>query len=62
MDVREKAVYTQIHPAKMLSDWGSAAIGLALVWFHVLYAGIVVIILPSVVVGVLIIRYANLEP
>ncbi len=62
MELREKALYIQIHPAKIVSDWVSAVAGLILLWDHALYEGIVVAILPSVALSFLMFRYAKLEP
>jgi len=32
METREKVLYHQIHPAKLLTDWGTLPIALYLLW------------------------------
>ncbi len=61
MELRDKAVYTQIHPIKPLTDWGGAAIGLVLLWNHEFFEGVIVAIVPSLVSSFFIIRYADLD-
>lgn len=61
MELRDKAVYTQIHPIKQLTDWGGAAIGLVLLWNHAFFEGVIVAIVPSLVSSFFIIRYADLD-
>ncbi len=61
MDSRDKVLYVQIHPVKQLTDWGGAAAGLILLWYHALVEGIVVAVLPSLLSAAIIIRYVNLD-
>lgn len=60
-DFREKALYHQIHPLKLLTDWASAFVAAYLLWQHHLLQAVLVGLLPPVAIAVLLIRYANLE-
>ena len=62
MDLRERVLYHQIHPAKLLTDVGTATVAAVLFWHHALAAALVVGFVPSVAVSYSLIRWANLEP
>jgi hypothetical protein len=59
---REKGLYHQIHPAKLLTDWCAGGIALYLLWRHELATALVVMLIPPPVASWLVIRSANLEP
>lgn len=61
MDSREKALYHQIHPAKLATDIVSAVVSLYLLWIHELVPGLIIGYAPSIVATVLVIRFADLE-
>jgi len=61
MDIRERALYHQIHPVKLFTDVSTSFASLFLIWQHDLLVGLVVGILPSIVVSAVLIRCANLE-
>jgi hypothetical protein len=61
MDLYEKTLYHQIHPAKLATDWGSALIALGLFWRQVLLAGIGVAVIPSIIATVVLVRWGDLE-
>ena len=52
MDLREKKLYHQIHPIKLMTDVGSALMFLFFLWHHRLVPAIVVGFVPPVVVSV----------
>lgn len=61
MDFREKALYHQIHPLKLLTDWASAVVAAYLLWQHHLLRALLVGLLPPAAVSALLIRYADRE-
>lgn len=61
MDLHEKTLYHQTHPAKLATDWGTALIALVLFWRHVLLAGIAVAVIPSIIATVVLVRWGDLE-
>jgi hypothetical protein len=61
MDFRERALYHQIHPLKLLTDWSSGFGAAYLLWQHRLVAGLVLGLIPPLVVSVLLMRWADLE-
>ena len=61
MDAREKALYHQIHPAKLATDVAGALASLYLFWQGEVVWGLVVTLVPSILASVLVIRYADLE-
>jgi hypothetical protein len=58
----EKLLYHQIHPLKLLADWGGAAISYYLLWHHHLRAALMVQVAPAIVASAVLVRWANLEP
>ncbi|MFL5495957.1 MAG: hypothetical protein ACJ8DC_16350 [Gemmatimonadales bacterium] len=42
MRLRERVLYHQIHPAKLLVDWSTTAVATALLWQHRLLTGLLV--------------------
>jgi hypothetical protein len=61
MSMGEKALYHQIHPAKLATDISSAAVSLYLLWAHDLQLGLIVGHIPSIIATVPVIRFADLE-
>jgi hypothetical protein len=61
VEFADKALYHQIHPAKLLTDWATAFVAAYLLWEHALVAGLIVGFIPSVVASALVIRFADLE-
>jgi hypothetical protein len=62
MTNREKRLYHQLHPAKLLVDWGAGLFSLYPLWRHQLVAGMAVMLVPPVVASILVMRFADLEP
>jgi len=61
METREKVLYHQIHPAKLLTDWGTLPIALYLLWQRRWFPALIVAFVPSIAASTLLIRYADLE-
>ena len=62
MDTQSKILYHQIHPAKLLTDWVTAAVTCVLFWDRELAAGLAMGLIPSVVATGALLRWAELEP
>jgi hypothetical protein len=61
MNIREKALYHQIHPVKLFTDVSTSFMSLFLIWQHNLLAGLSIGIIPSILVSLVVIRFANVE-
>ena len=57
----ERALYHQIHPAKLFVDIATALIGIDLFWRHELYPGLIIALVPPVLVSAVLVREADLE-
>ena len=62
MTPKEKALYHQIHPAKLATDILASVISLVLLWRHQLVIGLALHYLPPLVMSGLLMRYTDLEP
>ena len=62
MDLQQKALYHQIHPLKLLTDWSSAFLAAYVFWRHRLVLGLAVGLLPPALISAALIAWANLEP
>ena len=62
MNPKEKYLYHQIHPLKLFTDVGAAFGGLCLLWRYQLALALVVMLVPPLLVSLLLMRYADLEP
>jgi hypothetical protein len=61
MTSQERLLYHQIHPLKLATDWSTAFVALYPTWHHAPLPAAVIAILPSVVVTLALIRFADLE-
>jgi hypothetical protein len=61
MTLLEKNLYQQIHPVRLLTDWSSGIYACYLFWNHLLIEGIVAAFVPSLIVSLIILRFADLE-
>lgn len=57
-----KYLYHQIHPVKLLTDWGAGLAVLPLLWHHRLRPALLVCFVPGFIVSGALMRWANLEP
>ncbi|RAQ94079.1 hypothetical protein [Thermogemmatispora tikiterensis] len=62
MSPREKALYHQIHPLKLLTDISAEIISIYYCWQRRLLSGLLIAVLPPVVASFLIMRLVDLEP
>jgi len=62
MTLREKALYHQIHPAKLATDILAEPVSLYFFWRHELTLGLATHFLPPIIASALVIRFADLEP
>ena len=62
MNLRERALYHQIHPLKLATDWGTAFGAASLFWQHRPGLALVLGFVPSVLVTIVLIRWVDLEP
>ena len=62
MTLREKALYHQIHPAKLATDILAEPISLYFFWRHDLALGLATHVLPPIIASALVMRFADLEP
>jgi hypothetical protein len=62
MSTADRLLYHQIHPLKLFTDVSTAAAACYLLWEHRVVAALLVGFLPSIVVSVLLVRWADLEP
>jgi len=61
MTFAERALYHQIHPAKLYVDIATALVGIDLFWRHELAPGLIIALLPPVLVSAVLVREADLE-
>ena len=61
MTAQEKYLYHQIHPVKLFADWSTGLIALYPLWQHDLLTAILIAFIPSIIVSLVLIRFANLE-
>ena len=54
MKLRQRLLYLQVHPLKLVTDWVSAMVAAALLWQHALAYGLVVAALPSMLVSIVL--------
>ena len=61
MTFREKALYHQIHPSKLATDFLSEFVSLYFLWRHQLIIGLVTHFGPPIVASVLLLAFGNFE-
>ncbi|HEX2279512.1 MAG TPA: hypothetical protein VHN13_20680 [Candidatus Tectomicrobia bacterium] len=62
MNRREKVLYHQIHPLKLVTDASAGGISYYFLWRHRLRLALAVQLLPAIVVSFALIQWADLEP
>jgi hypothetical protein len=62
MSLKEKYLYHQIHPLKLITDVGAGVGSLYPLWRHHLGFALIIMLVPPILVSFLLIRFANLEP
>lgn len=61
MNLQEKNLYQQIHPARLLTDWATGIYGCYLLWQHELVPALVVAFIPSLIISLIVVRFTDLE-
>lgn len=61
MTFKEKMLYHQIHPFKLVIDWSTGLYTTFLLWQHNVAGFLIIFLIPSVIITVLLTRFANLE-
>ncbi len=61
MNLEEKSLYHQIHPLKLLTDWGTGILALYPLWGHNLPLALAIALIPPPVASFLLICFADLE-
>jgi len=57
----ERALYHQIHPAKLFADTATALVAIDLFWRHALVPGLIIALLPPLLVSAVLLREGDLE-
>ena len=57
----ERALYHQIHPAKLFADLATALVGIDLFWQHQLVPGLIIALVPPALVSTVLLREADLD-
>ena len=60
MTLQEKTLYHQIHPLKLATDISTAVVSCALLWIHRAPTALVVGLIPSILISLLLIGFADL--
>jgi hypothetical protein len=61
MTLKEKILYHQIHPLKLIADWGTGILALYLFWRNNILPALLLASIPSSIVSVIVIRFADLK-
>ena len=61
MSFAERALYHQIHPAKLYVDIATALVAIDLFWRHELVPGLIIALVPPLLVSAVLVREADLE-
>ena len=61
MTLKEKLLFHQVHPAKLVTDIGAAIVSLYLLWQHQLVLGLLTHFIPPPIGSAAVIRFADLE-
>jgi hypothetical protein len=60
-DTARGIIYHQVHPLKLITDWGMAMLAARLLWQHCLMLVLAAAIIPSAVVTILLTQFAGLD-
>jgi hypothetical protein len=62
MNYQEKNIYQQIHPVRLIVDWGTGFYSCYLFWNNDFIPALIVAFIPSLIVAAIIFRFVDLEP
>lgn len=61
MNRRERLLYHQIHPAKLVADWAFGILSVVPFWNHQLILGVIFAFVPSIVASHFVMNYVDLH-
>ena len=61
MNLPEKNLYQQIHPARLIADWSTGLYACYLLWHQELIPAMIVAFIPSLIISLIIVRFVDLE-
>src|SRR5699024_3316964 len=61
MNLKDKRLYDRIHTVKLWTDFIAVSIVVSFLSFHHLFIAFIVMFIPSIIVSVVMIKYADLE-
>ncbi len=61
MTLEERILYHQIHPLKLIIDWGTGILALYPFWLNHFLLALLLTFVPSIIVSVFLVRFADLE-
>ena len=61
MNLPEKNLYQQIHPARLIADWATGLYACYLLWQQELVTAMIVAFIPSLIISLIIVRFGDLE-
>lgn len=61
MTLQEKNLYQQSHPVRLITDWATGIGACYLFWQKEIWLGAAIAFLPSLIVSLFVIRFANIE-
>ena len=61
MSMQEKALYHQVHPLKLFTDWSTGILALYPFWQNDLLVALLIAFLPSILISLLLVAFADLE-
>lgn len=61
MNIPEKNLYQQVHPARLVTDWTTGFFACYLLWQQDLITAVVIAFIPSLIVSFIVIKFGDLE-
>lgn len=61
LEFKEKKLYHQIHPVKLLVDWCTGIIALYFIWLHEIVVALLIMLIPAMIASFVIIQFVNLD-
>lgn len=61
MDLRERALYHQVHPLKLATDVGAGLASLVLLWRHQIEAGLLVLLVPPAFASIYLVVWGRID-
>ena len=61
MNLPEKNLYQQIHPARLITDWSTGLYACYMVWNQEIIPAVILAFIPSLIVSLIIVKFGDLE-